>query len=374
MYKKLILPASMLAGVIIGAGMFSLPFVFHAVGLTTGFFYLAVFALVFIGVYLMYADVVVRAGDHHRLVGFAKMFLGPIGFWGALGMGLVELFFVLTVYLILAPSFFALVFSAPPALYLIGFWIIGSISIVYNSKRIALIEFLILIGMLGIILLIFGLGIGPFAGTAQSFGAINWDRFFIAGPILFALSGVLAVPEVVSYFKESRLSSSYIRPALILGGILPALVYAGFVFGIIGLSRIVSEDAVTGLREALSPAILGVVGILGFLSLISSYIVVGLNARRVLEYDLRVSRWKSTLLVILGPILLYLAGLQNFLDSVSFIGSIFLPLEAMLVIVIWWRANRMLPQPPTLVHGFMKIIAPVLFLLFGAILIKWLVF
>ena len=88
MYRSIFLPASILSGVIIGAGMFALPFIFESVGLATGFFYLAFFAAALILVYLVYADLVVRTPGKHRFVGYARIYFGDLGFWFAIFTGL----------------------------------------------------------------------------------------------------------------------------------------------------------------------------------------------------------------------------------------------------------------------------------------------
>ena len=105
MRKEEILAAGLLAGTIIGAGMFSLPFIFQSAGLSTGIFYLILIPIAYIFVYLMYSDIIVRTKESHRLVGYAKIYLGNWAFWLTILMSVVESVFVLTIYLILSQSF-----------------------------------------------------------------------------------------------------------------------------------------------------------------------------------------------------------------------------------------------------------------------------
>ncbi len=370
MYHKLFLPASILAGVVIGAGMFSLPYVFQVAGIATGFSYLALFAAVFIALYFMYADVIVRTPGEHRFVGYSKIYLGKPGFWAALWIGLVELFIMLTIYLILAPSFLNLFLPASRGVHALLFWLAGSVAVLFNTKRIASLEFLVVIGILAIIFSVFTSGAAGFAARYPDFGAIDLTRFFAAGPILFALSGLLGIPEIVRYFRESGVPLRNLKGALLLGGTLPVLAYAGFAIGTLGISKgAVPPDAVSGFAH-MPPAFLLSIGALGFLSLISSYVVIGLNARHILRFDLGMPEWLSRGIVVLLPAALYFAGLQDFIKAVSVTGFIIMPLEAIFVILMWYKARKH-PSPDSVTDGrFMSLGAPLLFLFFLVVLVK----
>ena len=352
--RAVILPASILSGTIIGAGIFSLPFIFKEAGLSTSFFYLAIFSLVYLFIYFFYGDLIIRTPGEHRFVGYAKMYLGVSGFWAAILIGLIQLFFVLTIYLVLAPSFSRLFIADGHFYHLLVFWLLGSIAILFDTKRVAFLEFLIIGGIIAIIALIFGLGLDGFLTKEIFWDDINLSKFLVVGPILFALSGAIAVPEVVSYFRETNTPISFLKNSLSLGAILPAIIYAGFIAGVLGLSESVTEDAVSGLAARLPIWLLALVGVLGFLSLISSYIVIGLNARRILEYDLSLPGFVSRLLVIFIPVGLYLVGFQSFIGLVSFVGLIFLPLESIFIIFMWLKANKKLATPPILVGRIVK--------------------
>lgn len=368
MYSKIILPASLLTGTLIGAGMFSLPFVFQKSGLATGLFYLSLFTILFILVYIFYVDVVVRTPGQHRFLGYSKMYLGRWGFVSAIFINLMQMLFVLTIYLILAPSFSRLFIADGLPYHFLGFWILGSIAILFNTKRIALAEFIINIGIGLIIALIFILG-------APRFFASNFEwtflpsNFLAVGPLIFALSASVAVPEMVSYFRESKIPLTYLRRSLILGTFLPAVVYFLFAVGIIGLSPSVSGDAVSGLINKVPAFILGALGILGFLSLVSSYIVIGLNTRRIFQYDLSAPSWLSKILVIFTPIIFYILGFRNFIEAVSFVGRIFLPLESILIIFIWLSARQKLKTPSFLTGRWSLLAAPVVLAAFFIVLI-----
>lgn len=331
----------MMAGTIIGAGMFSLPFAFLKSGLIAGFSFLFIFALFYALIYFIYSDVILKTNGDHRFIGYAKMYLGKTGFWTSFFISLIQLFFVLTIYLILAPSFTKIFIGGSDLSHLLFFWIISSLVIFLNVKKIALSEFIIVAGMFLIILMVFLFGVSKIDLNFLKNISFGLNSFFVIGPVLFALSGTLAVPEVISYFKESGVSLRFVKKSLALGSFLSALAYAGFILGILGLSKVVSEDAISGLIGYTPQWFLMTLGILGFFSLISSYIVVGLNVRKILEKDFSFPGFWAMSLVVFIPLILYFLGFQSFVGTVSFMGSVFTPIEILLLILIWLKARKL---------------------------------
>ena len=143
MGKKAIFQVSLLAGTIIGAGVFALPFVFNTVGVGAGFFYLVLGAIVFTIIHLMYADVVMRTAGEHRFLGYAGIYLGRQSFLPILLMTVVETVFVLAIYLILSKSFSQLVnFPGGDLEAVLFFWFVSSLSIFLGLRKIAILELL----------------------------------------------------------------------------------------------------------------------------------------------------------------------------------------------------------------------------------------
>lgn len=367
--KNILVPASILAGTIIGAGVFSLPFVFKEVGLATGFFYLAFFCLVYIFVYFLYADIAVRTAGEHRFIGYAEIYFGRFGFWASIFIALFQLFIVLVIYLILAPSFFKLIFSGPETFYLTVFWLICSIVIMMDIKRAAIFESLIVSGVVIIIATIFFLGFGGFINSEISWGGIDISKFLAVGPILFALAGFLIVPEVISYFREANIPISFARKSLIVGAVVPAIAYGAFVLGILGLSKSVSVDAISGLIGNVPLFYLILLGILGSLSLMGSYILVGIIIRKMLNLDLHFSKWLSMAMTIALPILFYFMGFRDFIGSISFVGGIFLPVEIIFIIFMWLQVQKKSEIPPILTGKYTKFLIPLALLVFSMVLI-----
>ncbi len=360
------MPASILSGIIIGAGVFSLPFVFEKSGLGLGFLVLLFSSAIMAVLYLMYADVAVRTPGNHRFVGYAQIYLGENSFWLTIFMTVVEMLFSLTIYLILGVSFFALINGLSPIKSLLLFWAVGSAIIFLKIKKVATVEFLINLGILAIIALIFLFGL-PGADLSK-LNDFNWHNLILPfGPILLALAGRSAIPEMKAYFQEEKIPISYMKKAIILGTFFPAILYFLFVLGIIGLSGVVAEDAVSALLGRVPDWFLAVVGALGLLSLWGSYIVLGLNVKEILFFDLKIKEFISGLLVVFLPIVLYFSGFTNFIGLVSLVGGLFLSLEGILIILIWLRMNRSVSAPPIFIKRENFVTIVVILLIFSLV-------
>lgn len=374
MIRNLFLPAGMLAGAIIGAGVFSLPFVLRPLGTLGAAFYLVVLGAMFALVHVTYADLVLRTSGHSNFVSITRHYLGRPGFVLTLLTGVLQMFFVLLIYLTLSKSFFALVMPHELFFGVAGFWLLGSAAIFLNVRRFAGIELLITIGIAAIMGFVFMRGFqsdGDMLIPLTSPFPFSFALLAI-GPVLFSLAGRVAVAEVVAYFKtqrkifsghERRLPLSFdeesntastVRRSIIAGTLFPAALYFLFVLAVWALAPSVTHDAVTGLRDVLDVWSLRLIGVLGLLSLWSSYIIVGLNVKNILRDDLRFPRFLAGALIVIIPPALYGAGFTNFLKLVEFTGGTFLAIEGMLLIYLWQRANResdpvLIPRVPGIV-------------------------
>lgn len=354
--SNFLLPVGMLAGAIIGAGVFSLPYALWPFGALGAALYLGALGAVFAFVHLLYADLVLRTEGISNFVGIARRYLGNPGLLLTLFTGVFQMFFVLLIYLVLSKSFFALL--APREIFfgVAGFWFLGSLAIFLSARRFAGIEFFITVGIAAIMGFVFFLGFR--SGHAMLLPPASPFPLSLAllaiGPVLFSLAGRVAVAEVVSYFGRARGAAHHIKRSVLFGTMLPAALYFFFVLAVWALAPTVTHDAVSGLAEVLGAWPLFLIGILGLLSLWSSYIIVGLNVKNILRDDLRVSPFLASASVIIVPLALYGVGFTNFLKLVEFTGGTFLAVEGMLLLFLWQRANRehepiLLPRVPGIV-------------------------
>ncbi len=335
--RSLLLPAALLAALIVGAGIFALPFVFSEAGFLIGGAYLLFFTCVFVAIHRMYADVILGTSGEHRFVGYAEIYLGRIGFLISIFTTAVGLLLILIVYIALAEEFLGLIvpwFNNSSGAYL--FWALGSLAVVLSIRRLERLEVAVTAAIGAIVLLLFA--IGAVRGGGDMLPLFNASSSFLPyGVILFALAGRAAISPICAYAKDNSLSRRQLKGAVTLGTVLPAIFYILFVFAIVWLSiDAVTPDALSGLT-ALPYWILSLLGIFGIFALWTSFFFMGLEVRDILRFDFRFPYGLSLLLVVFTPIILYASGLSNFIWLIGIVGGVFLAMESALVVFMYSR-------------------------------------
>jgi amino acid permease len=344
-YRHYLFSVSLLTGTIIGAGIFSLPFSFKTAGLSSSLILLVILLWVNTLVHLMYADVIVRTEEEHRFPGYARAYLGKGAFNFGVLTTVISSLFVLTIYLVLSASFFNLLFDfGSDVIWIFIFWLLGSGAVLMRLKQLGLLEFLITLGMIVIIGAISLFGVKSGLGSLSLFGSADFNAIlFPLAPIFFALGGRAAIPSIMQFFKRKSHNELFIRRSIIWGTAVPAVICFFFAVSVIRLSKVVSEDAVTGLAGGVPPWLLGIIGVLGLIAIYSSYVVSGVNIKDILRFDLKFSKVAQLLIVIALPILLYLIGLNQFLFLVGITGGILGVFEGALVVMMWKKMDKINP-------------------------------
>lgn len=339
-YNRYFLPIGLLAGAIIGAGIFALPFVFAQSGLLLGFFYLALGSAAYTSIHLLCADILFRSDGEHRFIGFARMYLGRFAAFISFFMTVCEMILVLTIYLLLATRFGTLFGASLGQPTLLIFWALGSFCIFFRLRLLAILESWITVFMIVIVALLFVFGLSHNPSLTYFFATPRIPYLFLPfAPVLFALSGRVALPSLVAYLRRKNAERFVFRRVIIWGTIIPAIVYGVFVVGVLALTPHPSDDAISGLQNVLPLPFVAALGVFGLLSLFSSYVVVGLDVYHIFDYDLTITRWLRMLLIIILPIGLYFAGAQQFVPLVRVTGGVFLALEGVFVALMWARMN-----------------------------------
>ncbi|MCL5016435.1 MAG: hypothetical protein M1312_02380 [Patescibacteria group bacterium] len=340
MFKKLTLGVGLLSGSVIGAGVFALPYVFYRAGWAVGLFYVVAFAVLVTVSHIMYAQVVEITPGEHRLVGFSRIYLGKLSEWTATLVSPIGLLLTLTVYLILGEKF--LLLFMPDSYGKMAFlviWLLGTLVIFWETGKLALAEVLGTLSIAAIIFIIFGYGVGGSANIA-ALPAIDPKFIFLPyGAMLFALWGRTAIPPIVRYFRDDN-RLNLVKPAIILGVLVPLLLYVLFIVGVIGLTApYVTESSVANLASALPSGVVWLVGALGILAILTSYAVIGKNIHQTVIFDIKQKPYVGALVVALVPLLLYFAGFKNFLYLVNIVGGVFLSVEGILMTLLWRRVK-----------------------------------
>jgi hypothetical protein len=333
----MLIKAGILASLIVGAGMFSLPHVFVRAGLAYGLVALVFFALVSGSINSRYAAIIDKDGTDSRFAGYAKKHLGKKGYFSALVFVLGGIVFTLAVYVALAPSFFSLIIpSIPGAASALIFWIAGTAIAFLGTKRGSAAS-LVVFAMMTAIIAFFGIFalIKGDTGNITSAALLDPKNLLLPfGPLLFSLSGRSALSSIREGYKDKDYSLSKFRKAIRFGVMIPAAIYAIFIAITIALSGGgVTPDAVTGLT--MLPAWgLAVTGILGLLAILDSYALLGMEFTGIVSKDIKAPKFVSYALFAAIPPAIYFIGSSDFLTLVGLTGGIFLAAESIMVVLM----------------------------------------
>ena len=327
---------SIFAGTIIGVGIFGLPYVASKAGFSVVVVYFLFMAGVAIAIHLIYGKIALGTVALHRLPGYTKEYLGAS--WEKfaflmIGLGLTG---ALLAYLIVGGKFLSLFFSpyfgGSFLIYTLLFFSAGAFLIFRGIKSISAIELSLLVVFFVILIIFF----------AKAFLFINVDYFknidlkFLTlpyGVILFSLWGSALIPEA----KEMLGGDGKILRKVIISGILLAtFTYLFFIFVVLGSSGpLTSKEAISGLAYSLGDNIIRLGFVFGIITCFTSFLTLGLTFKKVLWYDLGLSKNLSWFIACFFPLFLFLAGFREFIEIIGLTGAVAIGCEGIIIVFLY---------------------------------------
>lgn len=338
-----------LVGTIIGAGVFTLPYVAKLSGLILAIFWLVVVSFIILFLHLAFGEIVLRTKDNYRLPGYTGYYLGTPAKKFILITTFLTFSISLLIYLLLGTEFFSLILknfainNLEPSLIFLVLWLFFNLSILDKSNTLAAkINF-----YLSFVLVFLFLVIAFFALPHLNFSQINFFHFsnkfgwlIPYGVFFYALNGAVAVPEAINILKKNNLLNKA-KKIIKIGTLIPALIYLIFIISVLGVSGInTSREAIRGLEGILGKSIIVIGALVGFLAVSTSYLIFATYIKNSFINDFQWTPFISYLVVILGPIVFYLVGLQNVIKLISFIGGMIGGLEGIMIILILQKAKK----------------------------------
>jgi amino acid permease len=345
--KNYFATSSILAGTILGVGLFGLPYVFSTAGFSIGLLFLVLCCILTTITHLIFGEALLRTSGEHRAPGLAKIYLGKKGYYISMVASFISLSGVLLAYLIIGGQFiqnFSQIFSWNIDINLATaiFWLLGTFGMMMGIRLIGMSEIL---GVALIIILIFGYLFWGLPGLKiQSFTGFNMTQFFLPyGILLFALSGGSAVPEIFSYFKNKGISKEQInfKMPIIWGSIIPTILYLLFIIGAFGLfpGKVIPVDLAGALMN-INPILAVATTILGLVLILTSYFILGLGFKNILFCDLKFKKTLSWLIPIGLPVILFFIQNKGFLTIIGFLGAFVLAIETVITFIVHYQSQK----------------------------------
>ncbi|MFA6429108.1 MAG: aromatic amino acid transport family protein [Patescibacteria group bacterium] len=331
-----------LVGSIIGAGVFGLPIIFARVGFVAGSVLFWLVALLVLATHLLFAEIQLAEKQDMRLPGYAGKWLGRMGYWIMSLVYPVQMVFTSVIYLLLGGQFIAaLLFPATdlPLTSWIGtalFAVLGSLVVFVGLKFLAVVEeaatWALIVGMCVMMALM-----------ADHVAWINiassqWSQFFLPfGVFLFALSGIPAIGSVVAITGRSKRAS---RQAIILGTLGAA--FLSWMFGL-AIALGLREHPISQpgeIIQALPVAWGWIVPVVGFLAVITSYVVLAQELKTTLRFEWHISRLWAWVLAMIPPYLLLLVVPSDVIAMLGFSGTVFGGINGIFIALIAFQLYR----------------------------------
>jgi len=347
----------LLSGTIIGVGMFGIPFVFSRAGFFVGLAELAVLLVVITIIHLMYGEILLRTETIHRLPGYVKRYLGARAKVFSTVSYVVGLSGSLLAYVVIGGQFLGGIFDTNPFLGSFLFWAAGGIFIFFSIRQSGAFDTVLNAALIGFILF-FALKTLPFARWEYLSMEGSGDFFLPYGVLLFSLAGATAVPEIRALAGKN--SGHLLKPIIIFGTALPAILYAFFAVSVVGISGpATSQDALSGLGGLISPSLFLLGEIIGVLAVFTSFIIIGLTLKETYHFDWGMGHREAWALASLPPFLLFVFGVNQFIGIIGFVGAITGGIDAVLTAFIFLKAKKFglrtpefsLAIPPAVVFG-----------------------
>ena len=325
----------LLVGMIVGAGMFALPYTIMKAGIAWSFFHVVLVLILVTITHALYAAVILKDRRHARLPGYAREYLGEAGFWITLISRLLAYWGFLLAYGILIGGFFAHIIPLSESVLAIAFFVIISPLLLFRLSRIGTVNFVLTLPEVFLPILLFIFWWQRFDFAAVSLGG-DGSWFLPYGVFLFAFSGASVIPEIIDTLGSS--ARKKIFPVIVAGSIIVLLVYAAFSAMIIGLAGgLPSEDALSVLATSIGEGAFIIGTILALCAVATSYIALGLELRYTFEYDLSRSRKIAWVFTAFVPLIAYLLGMRSFIFLINVIGGVGVGIEGIIIASLAYR-------------------------------------
>jgi len=337
--KTFIYPVATLSGAIVGAGIFSLPYLTLKVGFWIMLAYFLVLGTLVILIHLFFGELSLKTPDLKRFPGFARLHLGKWGEKIALISDVLGIYGAILAYLVVGGEFLTELFSpilgGNSLIYTLFYFSLGALLIYFGIRLISQVELFALISFFLILISMFFKGFSHFE-IKNLFPSPDFSQFFLPyGPLLFSFWGAALIPEAEEMLKGKK---ELLKKVIFIATLIPIIIYLLFIFLILGITgKETTESALIGLRNFLGNEIVSLALFFGVLTTFTSFIALGLTLKNVFCYDLKMNKNSAWLITCFFPLILFLIGIKKFISVISFVGGIMLGIDGILILLMYQK-------------------------------------
>ena len=309
--------AFLLIGTIIGAGIFSLPIALNQVG-SLIFIIMIIGLSILLGfVSLLYREIIDDVKGHHQLPGYARLILGKrVGRFATITLFLSTAGALLA-YLIIGGQFVANIFQITPNLGSLIFYLGVIITLLVAGEHMKIFDIAFSVIKLALIAVIILLAFfSPSFIMKETIPVIGSSPLAAYGSILFALTGVSIMPELK---KNKKINLS-----VLLSSVAVIAAYILFAFGYYGY--------ITKQGIAINEPLFDLTGVF---TILTPYLLLSWVAYDLLHKDLKVEKKTAIAATHALPMVLFIAGMHNFMSVLSLTGGVFLGYVVLIITAMY---------------------------------------
>jgi tyrosine-specific transport protein len=330
---------AVIIGTVIGAGVLGIPFVFAQNNFYISSILLVVVALAMTMLMLFLGEITLRTNGKHQITGYTEIYLGKVAREFQAIVLILGVYGSLVAYTIGQGSVFANLFGGSELVWSLVFFACFSLLIVIGLSVIKHVELVLTIALF-IILAVIGFLSMQSVNLTNIGGFDTTGLFLTYGVVLFACSGVIAVPHARSVL-EGRGREKYLKRSIVAGSLFPPLLYLIFAFLVVGVTGVATTDVATiGLGNAIGPQMIIIGSVFAFFAMSTSFLTMGLALQDIYQYDYRMPKIYASVLVVSIPLIMFLAGVRDFIQVLGFVGAVGLGIGGIITVFVYWKARK----------------------------------
>jgi tyrosine-specific transport protein len=354
-----------LVGTTIGAGIMGIPYVVAKAGILAGIIDIIILGAVILMINLYVGEIALRTKKTHQLAGFAELYLGKKGKLIMAVTAFISIVGALVAYIIGMGEVLQAIFGGSFFVNSLLFFAVGATLIYFDLKLVKRAELylsLFVLLIVGVIIAIcfFNFNAGNLVSKPLSIATL----FIPYGVILFAFVGASAIPEMEMELKNNK---KLLRKAIIIGTLIPFVVYLLFMIAVVGVTGInTSEIATIGLGQKLGEVMVLLGNLLPIFTMSTSFFILGLALKWMFHYDYKMPNSLAWAITCFVPLALFLIGARSFISVIGITGAIAGGMEGILLVAIAKSAKTKGQVKPEYKIGLPLILEIALIILFAA--------
>ncbi len=334
-----------LIGMIIGAGVFGIPYVVNKAGIFNGIILIIIIGLAILILNLYVGEIILRTKGNHGLTGYADIYLGSTAKKIMLFSMMISLYGALTAYIIGESQIISTIFNINQFYAGIIFFVVMAFIVHFGIEAIEKSELLLSIIFIILFIVLGGVAFYSSKFSTLNFAASNWTTLLIPyGVILFAYGGMEAIPTINEELKDRK---DLLKKTILWGSIIPIGIYLLFTISVLGVTgSSITEVASLALGDSLGKNISILANLIAMFSMSTSFLGVGFALKQIFIYDYNIKELPAWLLVISIPLMIVTLGFRSFTGIISLAGAIGFGITGIMVIMMHYKAKKLGNRKP----------------------------